>query len=133
MEHCKRSTLIVDTQSGAANTEQGGGPKQETNGANQTADGPPCGICRPRISNAYEKDKKANNQRDHRHRHIALYGRNAGTARTLFRQPGGHITPLNVGSRASLNPSPIILNPKTVSMIAIPGAKERIGLVMRYL
>ena len=37
--------------------------------------------------------------------------------------------PLSLGSKASLRPSPTILKANTTSIIAIPGAKDKIGLV----
>lgn len=47
--------------------------------------------------------------------------------------PWHQITPLSLGSSASLTPSPARLKAKTTSMIQRPGAKESMGLVSRYL
>jgi hypothetical protein len=53
-----------------------------------------------------------------------------------FNQDLNHVEdysrPLSLGSRASLKPSPIMLKANTTSIIATPGAKDNIGLTVRY-
>ena len=43
-----------------------------------------------------------------------------------------YMVPLNLGSKASRRPSPIILKLNTTNIIAIPGAIERRGFVNKY-
>ena len=49
----------------------------------------------------------------------------------LFRLSRVYKIPRSLGSKASRRPSPTMLKPNTTSMIAMPGANERMGSVVR--